>query len=345
MQKNLIFILYDSINNSVFQSQVFQPLTKLIEKNLHKQITIVSFEDFRLKNFKPPFHPKINFILARKLPFFGRFSFFYAQKQLEKIFKKLEYQKIIVRGPLAGFIALKTIKKLKIKTELIVQARGLCAEEFRFAIKYQNKTFLNKILQKIIYKSFFKIEQFVYGNKKQNLKIESVSVALKEYLIKIFKTNSQKIYIASNDLPEQINPEQIKNWKNEIRDKLKIPQNYKIYVYSGSMKPWQCAQESIKYFKDIYEKNKNVFLLILSQNKTEFEKEIEFQKISKNYYCVLNVKPNEVYKYLSACNYGIIFRDKDIINWVSRPTKILEYKSVGLEIIHNNSIGYLSNTF
>ena len=172
MQKNLIFILYDSIYNSVFQSQVFIPLVKLIENNNYQEITIISFEDFRLKNFKPPFHPKINFIFARKLLFFGRPSCFYAQKQLEKILQKLEFQKIMTRGPLAGFITLKTITKLKLKTELTVQARGLCAKEFRFAMKYQNNNFIKKILYKTVYKSFTKMEHFVYGSKKQNLKID-----------------------------------------------------------------------------------------------------------------------------------------------------------------------------
>ncbi|MFH1644614.1 MAG: glycosyltransferase [bacterium] len=341
MSKNLIFILYDSIYNSVFESQVFQPLIKLIKNNTYQQITIISFEDFRLKNIQSPFHPKINFIFAKKLPFLGKTTLFYPQKQLIKILAKLEFQKIIARGPLAGFISLKAIQKLNLKKDLIIQARGLCAEEFRFSMKYQNKNLFKKLLQKFIYKSFKKVEKQTYSNKYEIFKIESVSDALKEYLVKNFNAKSDKIYIASNDIPEKINDSQIQIWKEEIRKQLKIPFNYKVYVYSGSMRPWQCAKESIEYFKNIHEKNPNTFLLILSKDKNEFEKETEKQKIPKNNFCVLSVKPNEVYKYLSGADYGLLFRDKDIINWVSRPTKMLEYQSINLKIIHNDTIEQL----
>lgn len=337
MQKNLIFILYDSIYNSVFQSQVFQPMVKLAQNNDYQKITIISFEAFRSSNFKPQYHPQINFIFARKIPFLGNASLFYAQKQLEKILK-LESKVIMARGPLAGFITLNAIKKLKLKKDLIIQARGLGAEEFRFAMQYQNKNFVKKILKKFIYKSLYKIEKQTYSNQYPSLKIESVSNALKEYLIKEFGTNDKKVYIASNDIPEKISPEQIGQWKNEIRKELNINKEYKVYVYSGSMRPWQCAKESIEYFKNVCEKDSKNFLLILSQNKISFKKEIERQQIPKTNYCVISVSPNDVYKYLSACDYGLLFRDKDIINFVSRPTKMLEYQSVGLEIIHNDTI-------
>ena len=119
------------------------------------------------------------------------------------------------------------------------------------------------------------------------------------------------------------------------------------------MRPWQCAKESVRYFKTLRDagllrasgdkKNNEAFLLILSQDKTEFEKEIEKQQIPKKNYCVISVTPNDVYRYLSACDYGLLFRDKDIINFVSRPTKMLEYQSVGLEIIHNNTIEKLKS--
>jgi len=49
-----------------------------------------------------------------------------------------------------------------------------------------------------------------------------------------------------------------------------------------------------------------------------------------------------LYVYLAAADYGLLFRHKDIINWVSRPTKMLEYQAVGLKIIHNNTIEWLS---
>jgi hypothetical protein len=50
-----------------------------------------------------------------------------------------------------------------------------------------------------------------------------------------------------------------------------------------------------------------------------------------------------IYHYLAAADIGIIFRKPHIINWISRPTKILEYQAVGLKIIHNNTVAMLAD--
>jgi len=335
MPKNLIFILYDSIFNSVFQSQVLQPLITLLTKDKNLKITLISFEktkpaDKSLINLINQ-HPRLNLLIKRKLPFFSKWTLYFAIFQIKNLLKNLN-DSIMARGPLAGFISLKCVKQ----QDVIIQARGLAAQEYRFANKNPG------IKYKQIYNSLKNIEKYVYSNRYPKLKIESVSPALKEYLIKTFNADESKIYIAQNDLPKKINPDQIQTWKKEVRSKLKIPTNHKVYIYSGSSRPWQCASQSITYFKNNYLKNNTGFLLILSQDKSFFEQEIAKQNIAKQNYCVISVKPNDVYKYLATADFGLLFRDKDIINWVSRPTKMLEYEAVGLEIIHNNTIAWLA---
>ena len=39
----------------------------------------------------------------------------------------------------------------------------------------------------------------------------------------------------------------------------------------------------------------------------------------------------------------MLVREKDIINCVSRPTKMLEYQSAGLKIVHNNTVAWLAS--
>jgi len=36
----------------------------------------------------------------------------------------------------------------------------------------------------------------------------------------------------------------------------------------------------------------------------------------------------------------MLFREQTIVNWTSRPTKLLEYQAVGLEVVHNNTVAY-----
>ena len=95
------------------------------------------------------------------------------------------------------------------------------------------------------------------------------------------------------------------------------------------------------FFKKQLEKNKFSFLLILTQDKNAFKQIVDSCKLDSTCYKILTVEHADIYRYLSACDSGLIFREKNIINWVSRPTKVLEYQSVDLKIIHNHTIALL----
>jgi hypothetical protein len=335
----LLFIIYDGIKNSVFQSQVLIPLSKQFKKTKKLKITIVSFEKHRpnqrlIQQIKGTHH-KLKIIILKKLPYFGKLSLCFAIPQLKKIIKKINPDDIICRGPLAGFIAIKGIKQKNIS--LVIQARGLCAQEYRFATQNRQSFFFKKILHTFIFKSLEKIERWAFSR----AHIQAVSPALKDYLVQHFHTHPKQITIASHDFPSPINQETKKKYKKEIREKLQIPHTTSVYCYSGSAKPWQCIEKSIDYFANKSKTNPDSFLLLFSQDKKDIEKKIQKNQIPKQKYKILNIPPRELTKYLCACDYGFLFREKDVINFVSRPTKMLEYQSANLEIIHNQTIAWL----
>jgi len=325
----LLFILYDGIQNSVFQGLVLTPLLKQLETNKDLHITIVSFEktkpDKTIINEIQNKHAQLKLVLLRKLPYLGKLSLYFAIPQLKKVIKRINPNQIICRGPLSGFIALKVIKKKNMP--VTIQARGLCAQEYRFATKSHG----------FIFRSLEKIEKFVYGNKN----IESVSPALKQYLVQTFNANPNHITIAQKDIPKPIPKATRTEYKKEIRKKLGIPEHTSVYCYAGSAKPWQCVEESITFFAKKLAKNPNSFLLILSQDIKQIEQIMHKTHIPKQNYRILHVKANKLTKYLCACDYGFLFRKKDIINYVSRPTKMLEYQAANLEILHNETVAWL----
>ena len=352
--KQLAFIIFDGIENSVFVSQVLQPLLNLLKEDNNIEITLISFEKKRPSNEflinLIPAHDRLHFVLCRKLSFWGKSSLLLPYLQLLNLFEIIPIEKIITRGPLAGWITIKALKKtLKQnlnKISITIQARGLCAEEYRFANQYVKTNFLKKLFQKFIYNKLHQIEYETYKEKRNinyNIKIESVSQSLKEYLVHNFNACSLRINIATRDIPKKMNFKQIQEYKKEIRKKLGILNDQPVYCYSGSFKPWQCIPQIIEYFSEQYKKNSKSFLLLLSQDKKEIEKILLKNKISKKNYALLSVDPKELHKYLAASNFGLLFRNKDIINWVSRPTKMLEYQAVGLKIIHNQTISWLEN--
>ncbi len=369
LNQKLAFILYDGITNSIFVSQVLQPILNLLEENNNIEITLVSFEKKRPSNKRLmeliPAHDRLNFVLCRRLPFYGKSSLKLAVHQLKNLFKIIGANKIVSRGPLAGWISLQTVNqilkeknsektfnvyenKYKINTniKLITQARGLCAEEYRFSTQLNKKNFIIKKIRKSIYNQLNQIEEEVYkkDSKASFIKtIESVSPALKEYLANNFNAEKSKITIAKRDFPQNINEKEKQKWRKLTREKLNIKEDQPVYCYSGSYKPWQCIPEIIEYFCKRYKKNTKSFLLILSPDKTKLNKFLRKNKIPKTNYAILSVKPEDLYKYMAAGDIGLLFREKDIINWVSRPTKMLEYQAAGLKIIHNQTIAWLQN--
>ena len=340
--KNLTFVVYDGIKNSVFQSQVLAPLLNELDERTDLNIKLVCFEKdlAEAKQFATTLNinPRLELIFFKKYPFFGKPSMMYAIKCFRGYLKIDSPDQIIARGPLAGYIVLKALSN-KFNIPTIVQARGLCAEEYRYSVQ-KTKGAIKKIWDEFIFKSMGKIEHYVYSSSK--IKIEAVSPALKDYLVKQFHAEPANILIAVRDIPKSVDKCQAVVWRGQVRDELNIPDDATVYCYSGSFKPWQCAEQTVECFAFEYFKDPSLFMLVLTQDIEPFKHELERLKIPASNYRILNVQPQDLNKYLCAANFGMLIREADIINWVSRPTKMLEYQACGLKIIHNNTVAWLA---
>ncbi len=335
--KPLIVILYDSITNSVFESQVLQPLIKKLARNSTLNIHIISFENN--VNITTPVIDGIRFHLFKRYPFIHQILLQREVRVIRSLIKKLNYTRfsILARGPFAGYIAQKTTSN----NPILIQARGLVAEEYRY-INTRNKKL--SFFQQLRYKLFRHIEHIVYNSNQKNITIESVSNALKNYLINAFHAYSAHITIAQDDIPTKISELERNACRTAIRTRLHIKNDQKVYCYNGSCKLWQCPDQTITYFEKEYQQNQTAFLLILTPDVNAFEHALEQTSINKEAYKVMHVKQTALPQYLAAADVGMLFREKDIINTVSRPTKALDYAAAGLHIVHNNTVDYLGNS-
>lgn len=360
--KQITFVIYDSIENSVFESQVRDPLLNMLANHAHCEITLVSFEKETLsqKSIRSliPIHDRLHFILAHKFPFIGKLSLYPAIEQLKRILAQIPCDSIMARGPLAGLIVLRTLRKRCLTKNfstcaedclclprVTIQARGLAAEEYRFAYASE-KSIVKRFMRNYLYRELEKIEREVYsthnaGSHTGHFIIESVSPALKTYLIDHFAADARSITLAANDLPQPVAPEQRAAWRNEVRAELSIPTDAEVYCYAGSAKPWQCGPETVAYFAQIFASNNNALLLLLSKDLQQFEALLAASILPKSSYRLRAVSSDDLLRYLAAADYGMLFRNDDIINWVSRPTKMLEYEAAGLKVIHNDTVGWL----
>ncbi|MCK4517891.1 hypothetical protein KAT92_03885 [Candidatus Babeliales bacterium] len=335
--KHVTFVLYDSINNSVFHSQVLRPILNFLESRPDAHVSLVSFEQSSIVSLGKfdtkkiielvPAHDRLHFVLAKKLPFFGNPSLWPAVWQLKRLLRYLNPDHVVARGPLAGWIAIKSRCD-----DLTVQARGLLAEEHRM---------VHKKKRRFIRSRYEKIEHEVY-EPRGNVKIEAVSPALKAHLIKLYKTNPERITIATHDIPDKYKKEQVADWRKQMRSKLGLKDDYFVYCYNGSAHEWQCVDEMTDYFVEQRKRNKKSFFLVLSKERDVFAQKFIGARVPKDSYKVLSVHPGQTQKYLSAADAGLLFRKSDPVNWVARPTKVLEYEAVGLKVIHNNTVAWLT---
>ena len=171
-----LVVLYDSIDNSVFYGQLFIPFCKKVEAK-NEQGLILSFE--RSMQKPPPnyTHPRVTFCIKKQLPFIGSLSLRYAAYQLHTVLRDYEVQSVTARGPLAGWIvAHSNIPK---NIPVIVQARGLAAQEYRYA-HAKTKSFGKQLLHRMRMRQYDSIEQYVYGvfALEQHVSIHAVSNAI-----------------------------------------------------------------------------------------------------------------------------------------------------------------------
>jgi hypothetical protein len=177
--------------------------------------------------------------------------------------------------------------------------------------------------------------------KNKHAVIEAVCPALKEYVCATYAISPARVTVACYDTPEVISAEQKTAWRVAVRDELVIAQDAYVYCYNGSIKAWQCPDAVLIFFAEKYKENRHAFLLILTQDVIEFKK-LAQASLPMHSFFVCSVRHADMYKYLAACDAGLLFRAAHVVNWTSRPTKMLEYQALGLPIIHNNTIACLA---
>ncbi len=326
-----IFVLYDSITNSVFESQVVRPLQKMIQQNPYQAWHIVSFEKEALI---PPTIDGIALHILKRSSYINSWSLWPAVKQMRAFLKPFKQYTIVARGPFAGYIALHATTTAC--QQITIQARGLAGQEYAYTHKH-NRSLFSSIRAYLLNN----LERIVYSTRHQLVTIEAVSPALQSYLIATYHACADKITLAQHDIPSVISHEKRELYRTTIRAKLHIDHNTTVYCYNGSYASWQCPQQTIEYFKQQLAHHK-CFLLILTPDVKSFAVCATTAQLPQDRYLVCSVTQNELYQYLAAADFGILFREPHIINTVSRPTKALEYHAARLHVLHNGTVDFIS---
>jgi len=326
MNKNILYISYDGLTDSLGQSQILPYIIGLSKQGY--RFTIVSAEKEKVYACGKDEIQKIckeNNIdwqpikYTKKPPILSTIKDI---KKIEKLVFKLHRQKqfkaVHCRSYISAIVGQKMQKKLGLK--FIFDMRGFWADE-----RIDGKIWdLNKQHYRLIYKYFKKKEKEFLQDADA---IVSLTHSAKDILQN--KWNVKKpIYV----IPCAVDTDLFKPKNNE---------NLQLTLgYLGSIGTWYMLDEMLDFFKVLLEKYPTAkFKFITNENPDFILSKATKKGLEKKYFDIAAAKRQEVPTELAKIDIGIFFIKPVFSKQASSPVKQGEFMAMGIPVITNSGIG------
>ena len=125
------------------------------------------------------------------------------------------------------------------------------------------------------------------------------------------------------------------------RQLLRVPNEAKVVVYSGSTGWYQNLDAIVSLMKQMYDIDKRLVFLFQVANEAGIRKIAERVGLPSESYRVCFCRPEEVGGYLKIATAAFALRTQDEITRLASPIKVGEYLATGLGVIANPWIGDL----
>ena len=335
MNRKIIYLTYGSMAEcSVFKSQIIDLLADLH----HEGIEVRLFVLLSVRNIVKRQVRQESSLLEKLLPVKNSYIYIAVHNRasvllaaitvLAKIAGSLlRREKIVIhcRTEIPVMVAV-AMKRIYRNVEIIYDIRGLTYEEYIYETEAGNQappdekrlTFLrNSEIQCIA-------ESDKYFCVSQNMKkyfMDKYNLPEGKFSVVPCCASFDKFFF---DAGERLRCRQLLRIEEKI-----------VLIYSGSLYAWQMFDKITDVFRILAAKSDRFYLLICTGDQTAGL----FDAFPKDSYQVMHVHNEDMYKYYSAADFGMIFRSHSIVNTVSSPVKIAEYVACQLPVIATNSIG------
>jgi glycosyltransferase involved in cell wall biosynthesis len=131
--------------------------------------------------------------------------------------------------------------------------------------------------------------------------------------------------------------------RSEIRSTLGLDETSVLLCYSGGISAWQRIGDIVSLLKRVCSADLRYKALFLTTNQREVIRRLEEEQFPSAQAFVRGCPHNEVHRYLSAADVGLIMRHDTTVNNVASPVKVGEYLACGLPVILTRGIGDYSD--
>lgn len=367
-----LFLVYDSICGTAFYSQVLQPIFRLASKQGVESVLLVSFEvdlgraKLELDNIGPSLPKNVEIRIIPRVAFWGGWTLSLAANHLEKYFKEIRFEAVVCRGIFAAEILSRALSRHLDDVRLERRVRvykdpvsspvgsvevlipGLVREEI-FLIDKRKMVFkrlflyfkacIFSFLARSVEASVFS-KRFLRAALVENVRYLASSFSLARFLAEECEVVPARVSVLPNpkfevDLDEKLEV------RVAVRRELGIENDVSLYCYSGGMQSWQSFDLNVEKFLEVKKSQQDAHLLVLTRDLEVAQQTLSDFSVSDKDYTLLSLEPDQVHRYLLACDFGLLLREHNLVNWTARPIKALEYLQAGLLIIHNNSIEWV----
>ena len=327
MNKNILYISYDGLTDTLGQSQILPYIIGLSKKSY--RFTILSAEKrdkYELNkaliskicndnniDWQPIFYTKNPPIIS---------SIFDVRKMIKKALllqKEKQFFAVHSRSYMGSLVSLKLKEKFNIK--FIFDMRGFYPDE-----RVDGGTWdLNKWYYKQVYNYFKRKEKLFLSIADA---VVSLTYAGKEILENSWNVNNTIKVIPCATDTQLFTPVSVRKTKN-----LTIG-------YLGSLGTWYMLPEMLSLFKAIQKQYpKSNFIILTPDNSEQVYTEAEKQNIPKESIDVRFAERQELPSILSTFDIGIFFIKPSFSKQASSPVKQGELMSMGIPVITNSGVG------
>ena len=334
--KNTLFISYDGLSDPLGQSQIL-PYLKLISNFNHKLFVVTNEKKEKIKSHKKNIKKflELNNITWKNLLYSKNNNKLYRLFDLIKMFFYYVYLINIYKINIVhirGFLPAIPILYLSyfMKFKIIYDSRGLWVDE-----RIDNGSIrIENIFHKIIYKILKKIETKIF------YKSDSIIVLTrkaKRIITNNFNISKIIIIPCCADYNYFQYLKDIKA-KENIKNKLNLPINKNVLLYSGSLKGVYLFQEMINFFENLNSINNSFIFVVVTNDLSYAKNQLKKCNSQKNIY-IFNGSREDMPNFYCIADALLCFIKSTYARKCSSPTKIAEALASNIPLICNTGVG------